>query len=87
VLYFGKVTLYQFIALDEDPQAEALWDCGVHLANREHGEHTVLLYQLDGFYVEVFYQKKLNAITRLRPFATTNLLQPYLDQIPLTFDI
>ncbi len=39
------MTLYQFIALDEMEQQEAIWE-GVHIADRDDGEHKILLYQI-----------------------------------------
>lgn len=74
------MTLYEFIALDELEQAEAVWN-GVHLGDRQEGECTVLLYQIDSFYVEVFYHPGSNRVTKFRPFKTLDLLQPYLEQI------
>lgn len=45
------MTLYEFIALDEMEQAEAVWL--EHLLFQEDFEHRILLYQVDEFYVEV----------------------------------
>jgi hypothetical protein len=39
-------------------QAEAVWDA-VFIAGRENEEHKILLYQIDAFYVEVFYHKSI----------------------------
>lgn len=72
-----------FIKMDEMEQAEAIWDA-VLLADREDGEHKILLYQIDSFYVEVFYHKEYNVIRRFRPFKTTDLLKPYLDKIDIS---
>jgi hypothetical protein len=47
------------MALQEKEQAEVLWEMGVHLGERFDGEHKILLYQIDGFYVEVFYHGKI----------------------------
>ena len=76
------MTLYEFKCLDEMEQAEAVWN-GVHLANREDDEHRILLYQIDGFYVEVFYDKEHNVIRRFRSFSNVGPLEPYLEQIDL----
>jgi hypothetical protein len=59
------MTLYQFIALDEMEQQEAIWE-GTHIGDRQDEEHNILLYQIDGFYVEVFYHRELNVIRRYR---------------------
>ena len=77
------MTLYQFIALDEQEQAEAVWDA-VFIADRQDEEHRILLYQIDSFYVEVYYHKEYNVIRRLRPFASTEQLHPYLYKIDLS---
>jgi hypothetical protein len=51
------MTLYEFRALDEMEQQEAIWE-GVHIGERSDPEHWVLLYHLGDFYVEVFYHKE-----------------------------
>ncbi len=79
-IYYKTMTLYDFIALDEQEQAEAVWN-GVFIADREDQEHRILLYQIDSFYVEVYYHKEYNVIRRFRPFSSTDQLQPYLEQI------
>jgi len=79
------MTLYQFLQLDEAEQAEAIWD-GVFIGDREDEEHKILLYQIDGFYVEVFYNKEYNVIRRYRPFSSTNQLEPYLSNIDIKID-
>ena len=76
------MTLYQFLALDEMEQQEAIWD-GVHIADRDEGEHKILLYQIDAFYVEVFYHKEYNVIRKYLPFNSIDKLAPYLEQIEI----
>jgi hypothetical protein len=46
------MTLYEFNALDEMEQAEAIRE-GAFIADRKDNEHKILLYQIDGFYIEV----------------------------------
>lgn len=76
------MTLHEFNQLDEMEQAEAVWDGGF-IADREDSEHKILLYQIDAFYVEVYYHKEYNVIRRFRSFSSTNELDPYLDKINL----
>lgn len=76
------MTLYQFNALKEVEQAEAVWN-GVFVADREDEEHRILLYQIDSFYVEVYYDMQHNALVRFRSFSSTEQLDPYLDKINL----
>ncbi len=80
------MTLYEFIQMDEDEQAEVTWE-GVHIANRFDGVYKILLYQINGmesFYVEVYYHKEDNAIRKLRPFKSMELLDLYADEIDVT---
>ena len=42
------MTLYDFNAMDEMSQAEAVWS-GVLLVDRQDDLHNILLYQIDGF--------------------------------------
>jgi hypothetical protein len=74
------LTLYQFKALSGFEQAEAVWT-GTLLAHREEGFFRILLYQVDSFYVEVYYHKAGNVLSSFRPFTTTKLLEPYLQDI------
>lgn len=77
------MTLYGFNQMDEMEQMEAIWD-GVFLDDREDNEHEILLYQVDSFYVEVYYHKEFNAIRKFRAFSSIDQLDPYLDKIDLT---
>ena len=72
------MTLYQFIRMDEMEQGEALWEHGVHIADRDEGEHKLILYQIDAFYVEVWYHKEYNVVRKYRSFLSTDELEPYL---------
>ena len=77
------MTLYEYKQLDEVEQATILWDKGVHLGERFNGEHNILLYQIDGFYVEVFYHPEQNTIVRMRSFRCTDQLRLYLNNIEI----
>jgi len=74
------MTLYQFNALEEMEQAEAVWS-GTHVGDRQDEQHNILLYQIDGFYVEVYYHREHNEIVRFRSFSSTEQLLPYLGEI------
>lgn len=76
------MTLYQFNSLDEMQQQDAIWE-GVHIGDREDEEYKIQLYQIDAFYVEVFYHEEHNVIKRYRAFSSLDQLGPYLDQIEI----
>jgi hypothetical protein len=73
------MTLYEFLSFDDLGQANAVWD-GTFLTSRIEGILALNLYDLGGFYVEVFYNTVENRIERLRPFRKTDVLSPYLNQ-------
>jgi len=75
------MTLYQFNALSEEEQANLLWDKGVHIAHRSDETIKYILYQLDAFYIEVWYAYEDNNILKFRTFSSTDALEPYLQQI------
>jgi hypothetical protein len=74
------MTLYQFQSLDIQEQANAVWD-GTYLEHRTNNGFRIVLYDLGGFYVEVYYAPDENKIIKLRPFKSTSPLQPYLDRM------
>lgn len=67
------MTLYQFNALDEMEQAEAIWS-STHIGNRQDEIHNILLYQIDSFYVEAYYNREYNELVRFRSFSNTDQL-------------
>jgi len=73
---------YQFDALDAIQKAEAIW-ARTHIGDRQDDQHNILLYQIDGFYVEVYYHKNLNAIVRFRSFSNPDQLSHYLRKIDI----
>jgi len=74
------MTLYLFNAMDEMEQAEAVWS-GTHIGSRQDEIHNILLYQIDSFYVEAYYNREHNELVRFRSFASPDQLLPYLGQI------
>jgi len=75
------MTLYQFNAMDEMEQMEAIWDSAVKLAERKDDTFHYNLYQIDKFYVEEQIHIELNVRRGFKSFITTELLQPYLEDI------
>lgn len=75
------MTVYDFRMLSDCEQIDLLYKEGVYIGKRAHPGATILLYQLDAFYVEVYYQKYRCLVKRLHCFTSTILLNPYLEQI------
>jgi hypothetical protein len=57
---------------------------GVHVASRPGFFCSIALFQVDDYYVEVFYNKKTKEVGRIKTFRGTDLLQPYLKQIDIS---
>jgi hypothetical protein len=54
---------------------KVVWE-GLHIGNRQDEEHNILCYQIDSFYVEVFYHSEYNVARKYRPFKNPELLTP-----------
>ena len=79
------MNLYQFNCLDEVRQIELLWSAGVLVGSRQEGFYKILLYQIDSFYVEVFYQYFQGKMVKIKSFTDTDQLEPYLNSINIGF--
>ena len=77
------MTLYEFNALDEMEQAEAIWNEGSRIAERIDGEFKLILFQIDSFYVEVWHHIEHQVVKKYRSFSSTAQLKPYFDIIPI----
>jgi hypothetical protein len=81
-VYLG-MDIYQFIELSTEEQVSNVWR-GTFIANRNYKGFNVVLYSIDNFFVEVFYNQTENAITQIRPFRSQTRLMPYINSIDLT---
>ncbi|MGV3656621.1 MAG: hypothetical protein ACO1NX_01655 [Chitinophagaceae bacterium] len=77
------MTRYHFNILEEGQRVRLVRQKGVQVGERAETFHTVLLYQLDSFYVELHHHNHFNVITHIESFSDTARLQPYLQQISL----
>ena len=75
------MTLYDFEELDVQDQADSLCEHGVFLSERKNERYLILLYQIDGFYIEVYFNKDKGKIVRFRSFLSPDQLFPYLKKI------
>ena len=79
--------LRQFKGLEESIQIGVIWNNGVHVATRDDNIYQYLLYQLDDFYVEVWYHIELEVIQRFLAFDDMDRLEPYLCKINIYADL
>ena len=76
--------LFDFNSLDIYEQATLLWKKGVMIGERKEMNLTVLLYSLEGFHVEVFYNPAINKIEKFSALHNDSALEPYLEKINLS---
>jgi len=79
--------LFEFRLLSDEEQLELLYTEGVYIGKRKENGKTILLYQLDSFYVEVFYKKYRYFVGEVRCTDSTSCLEPYLDQINIELPV
>ena len=73
----------EFQMLDVFQQVDYLHEEGVYVGKRKEAGSTVLLYQVDTFYVELFYTKHRLCVDRIYCFQCMTRLDPYLDHIAI----
>ena len=69
--------------LDEIEQADIIWESGVMIGKRTDAYYNVLLFQVEGFYAEIYYHSHFNVIIKIKTFSSTDQLEPYLQAIQL----
>jgi hypothetical protein len=77
--------LADFKSLSRDEQVTILYQEGVYIGKKKVEKLTVLLYQLESFYVELFYSSYRRSIQKLRVTDSTFILDPYLEQIEIEY--
>ncbi|HEV7783527.1 MAG TPA: hypothetical protein VGO58_19770 [Chitinophagaceae bacterium] len=78
------MTFTQFKYLSEDDQEALLWRRGVELGRTRDDIFHYILYQVDGFYMEVKYIMPQRTIREIACFEDVDLIAPYLDTINIT---
>jgi hypothetical protein len=75
------ISLAKFNELGKEMQLNALQKNGVNVGKREQSGQIVVLYQLHGFYVEIYYKTYRKVVDALITSESSDILHPYLDQI------
>ena len=77
------MTVLEFEQLTRTQQIEVLYEDGVYIGKRMVAGYRAVLYQVEGFYVEVVYKKYRSDISRISCSEYTSKLEPYLEQIDI----
>jgi hypothetical protein len=75
------MTMNEFQKFGENEQLTILYNEAVYLGKRRDTNQVVLLYQLEGFYAEVFYRIYRQYISKIHLSGNISILDPYLEQI------
>jgi hypothetical protein len=78
------MTLHHFKALAQDKQRKALLQRGSFVADRTTDAFCVYLFQIDQFYVEIFFIRESDEIVWIKSFECIDELEPYLNHINIS---
>jgi hypothetical protein len=78
------MNLQQFRAVSAEAQEKLVKGRGVFLMERKSLGVSVLLFQLDGFYVEVFYNTASDSISFIKSFEDMDGIEAYLTRIDIS---
>ena len=77
------MTITDFSLLASDEKLELLRKYGVYLFKRRIGNIEVVMYQINKLYVEIFYKKYRHTILKIRCSEDPDILNPYLEEMPM----
>jgi len=77
------MTISDFSLLKLTDQLAILYEEGVYLSKRKSGPTTVLLYQLQNAYIEIFYTQYRRIVHNITFSESTDILDPYLGSIEI----
>jgi hypothetical protein len=70
--------------MDGMAKTEVLATDGVFLAERNDGSYRISLYQVNDFYVEIYYHKTRYFYICIRSFTNVSEIYPYLQDIDIS---
>ena len=75
--------MQDFEDLPEEQKLNNIRKDGAYIGKRKIEEFVIVLYQLNNFYIEIYYDNYRKYINRFNCFDSTELLDPYLDKMEL----
>jgi len=81
---FSKMTFSKFCTSTPYVQKTVILFHGVLLMERKINEVNAMLYQVDGFYVEVFFRENSSNIIMLKSYADVASIDSYLRMIDIS---
>lgn len=78
------MTYNEFQNQSDNEKISYIWHNGKPVARSFSSESSFILYQLDGFYVEIEYKTDFVEIVKLNAFGILDIPAAYLDQVDIT---
>lgn len=78
------MTFEQYCSLPKDMQRKVVKHCGAFLFGRTGAGVNVILYQVESFYVEIYFDEKMSEAIRIKAFEDTRHLEPYLRMVDVS---
>ena len=78
------MTFSKFCAATQYVQKTVLLFHGVYLMERKIDDLLAVLYQVDGFYVEVYFRDNSTGIYQIKSYADVNCIDPYLRMVDIS---
>ena len=69
----------EFTRLPREIQEDLLYNSGVFVGKRKMGGYSAILFQLEGFYVEVFYSRYRRDVAFMEVSTEPDVLDRYLE--------
>jgi hypothetical protein len=77
------MNVFDFHSVCEKKQLDILEQEGVLIAERVGSFYNIKLYQIDSFYVELYFHTHFNVVVNINCFTNTDCLDPYLESIDI----
>ena len=77
------MNLYDFNILDETDKYKELLIHGVRIGELLNVDYKIMLYQINSFYIELYYHRIDKKLIKLIAFSSIENLSDYLNQIDL----
>lgn len=78
------MNLQQFRSASVEAQEKLVKESGVFLLERRSLGVSVLLFQLEAFYIEVFYNSATNSVSFIKSFEDMDGIEAYLQRIDIS---
>ena len=75
--------LAQFRSLSHEEQVDVLYRNGTYIGKKKVGNEIILLYQLDFYYVKIFYSRYRENVRTICIFTSTRFLGEFLKHIDI----